>query len=580
MTDEARLSVAEQDRVFRPSAGVGTTVGRLAGALRAQGYEPILTPVSGAAEEAQVTGAAMNPQAVGEGDLFVAVSGARAHGADFVAQAIGAGAVAVLTDAAGVSRIRETVGYWLPVIEVRHVRDAAGPAAALIHGNTSSSDPALFGVTGTNGKTTTTYFLRSLLGRLTAPRGQETGLIGTIEIAAGQERIPSQLTTPEAVQLHGLMALFRERNVGTAAMEVSSHAISYQRISGLHYDVAGFTNLTQDHLDLHGSMEQYFAAKAELFARRRTRTAVITVDDPWGHQMAAVASGRVVTLATAGQPAEVDWEVVDVVADGLGHAFTLHHLRSGERVRTRTGLPGRFNVSNAALAAVMVLEAPEPHYSYQEAVRVLEEQDPFTVSVPGRMQVIGTAPAAIVDFAHNPDAMIRTLEAAAAANGAGAEDPHGAEGAEGAGSRAGRIILVVGAAGERDRSKRPTMGAIAVRMADHVIISDDDPHGEDPAQIRADVMEGAREAIVSGSLTAVLEEVSPRAEAIERAVSSASQDDTVILAGRGHETHQDFAGEHHAIDDRAELAAALRRHGFTTLAMPGASEKDRTGDTE
>lgn len=559
MVNEKRLSVAEQDRAFRPSRGQGATLGGLTADLRAQGYEPILTPVGDHAERTGITGAAMNPQAVGEGDLFVAVSGARAHGADFIVQAVEAGAAAVMTDAAGVAKVREAVGYRLPVIEVEQVRDAAGPAAALIHGNTSRSDPALFGVTGTNGKTTTTYFLRSLLGRLTAARGQETGLIGTIEIAAGQEHIPSQLTTPEAVQLHGLMALFRERNVGAAAMEVSSHAINYQRISGLHYDVAGFTNLTQDHLDLHGSMEEYFAAKAELFARRRTRTAVITVDDPWGHQMAAVASGRVVTLATAGQPAEVDWEVLDVEPDGLGHAFTLHHLRTGERIRTRTGLPGRFNISNAALAAVMVLEAPDPQHSRDEVVRVLEEQDPFTVSVPGRMQVIGTAPAAIVDFAHNPDAMIRTLEAAAEARGSGSE------------GRQGQIILVIGAAGERDRSKRPTMGAIAARMADHVIISDDDPHGEDPAQIRSEVLEGAREAISSGGLTTVLEEVSPRAEAIERAVSSASQSDTVILAGRGHETHQDFAGEHHAIDDREELAAALRRHGFTPLAMPGAS---------
>lgn len=565
MTDETTLSVAEQDRAFRPSRGTGTTTGRLAEELRAQGYEPILTPVSATAERTPVTGAAMNPQAVGEGDLFVAVSGARAHGADFIARALEAGAAAVLTDAAGASKVRDAVGYRLPMIEVREVREAAGPAAALIHGNTSASDPALFGVTGTNGKTTTTYFLRSLLSRLMASRGQETGLIGTIEIAAGQQRIPSQLTTPEAVQLHGLMALFRERNIGAAAMEVSSHAISYQRIAGLHYDVAGFTNLTQDHLDLHGSMEEYFAAKAELFARRRTRTAVITVDDPWGHQMAAVASGRVVTLATAGQPAEVDWEVTDVEQDDLGHAFSLHHQRSGERIRTRTGLPGRFNVSNAALAAVMVLEAPEPQYSRQEVIRALEEQDPFTVSVPGRMQVIATAPAAIVDFAHNPDAMIRTLEAAVEARGDGP---------------AGRIILVIGAAGERDRSKRPTMGAIAVRMADHVIISDDDPHGEDPSQIRAEVMEGGREAIASGGLTTVLEEVFPRAEAVERAVSSASQNDTVILAGRGHETHQDFAGEHRAIDDRDELAEALRRHGFTPLTMPGAAEPDTTGGME
>ncbi|MGQ7787384.1 UDP-N-acetylmuramoyl-L-alanyl-D-glutamate--2,6-diaminopimelate ligase [Nesterenkonia sp. K-15-9-6] len=551
------LSVAEQDSVFRPRHVAGTTVGRLAEELQATGHEPLLTPVGRREHETLLTGAAMNPHAVGEGDLFVAVSGARAHGADFIRQAVEAGATAVLTDAAGADKVREQVGYRLPVLQVEDVRQAAGPAAAVIYGNTQDSGPSLFGVTGTNGKTTTTYFLRSLLDTLHGRRGRRTGLIGTIEISAGQETIPSQLTTPEAVQLHSLMALFRERDVAAAAMEVSSHAISYRRTAGLHYDVAGFTNLTQDHLDLHGSMEEYFATKAELFTRRRTRTSVITVDDPWGHQMASVATGRVVTLATAGQAAEVDWEVVDVAPDGMGHRFTLHHARSGARIRTRTGLPGLFNVSNAALAAVMVLEAPDAPFTREEVVDALES-DPFTISVPGRMQVICESPAAIVDFAHNPDAMIRTLDAVAATKGEG------------------RIILVIGAAGDRDRSKRPTMGAIAVRMADHVIVSDDDPHGEDPAQIRDDVMAGAREAVESGGLTTVLEEIWPRAEAIERAVASASPRDTVILAGRGHEIHQDFDGDHRPIDDRVELREALLRHGHRPLEIQDSTVQDST----
>ncbi|MDO5493291.1 MAG: UDP-N-acetylmuramoyl-L-alanyl-D-glutamate--2,6-diaminopimelate ligase [Nesterenkonia sp.] len=545
---DVRLTVAEQDSVFRPAAVAGGALEDLAAVLQSAGYDPIVTPVGRESLQTRLTGAAMNPQAVGEGDLFVAVSGARFHGADFAAAAVEAGAAAVLTDADGLARVRDVVGYRVPVIEVAGVREAAGPAAAFVYGNTSESGPALFGVTGTNGKTTTTYFLRSLLDEVMRRRGLTTGLIGTIEIRAGRDTIPSQLTTPEAVQLHSLMALFRERGVGSAAMEVSSHAITYRRTAGLHYDVAGFTNLTQDHLDLHGSMEEYFAAKAELFTRRRTRTSVITVDDTWGHRMALAATGRVVTLATTGQPTEVDWEVTDVVADGLGHAFTLHHRHSGERIRTRTGLPGMFNVSNAALAAVMVLESDALQDERDDVVAALREAEPFTISVPGRMQVVGTAPAAIVDFAHNPDAMIRTLEAAGQTRGRG------------------RIILVVGAAGDRDRSKRPTMGAIAVRMADHVIVSDDDPHSEDPAQIRAEVMQGAREAVESGRLTTRLEEVAPRAAAIDRAVEVAGAEDTIILAGRGHEVHQDFDGAHHAIDDRVELRRALQARGFDVLA--------------
>ncbi|WP_022872322.1 Mur ligase family protein [Nesterenkonia alba] len=537
-------------------AAAGADVGSVVEALTAAGYSPILTPDSSAAEAVRLTGAAMRPADTRPGDLFVAVSGARAHGADFITEVSSRGAAAVLTDAAGVAKTREALGYRLPIIEVQAVRDAAGPAAAAVYGTTATSDPSLFGVTGTNGKTTTTYFLRSLLRTVLEPKGRSTGLIGTIEIAAGDERIASDMTTPEAVALHGLMYAFRAKNVAAAAMEVSSHAISYKRISGLHYDVAGFTNLTQDHLDLHGTMEGYFAAKAELFTRARTRTSVITVDDSWGHRMAAEATGRIVTLATApgslAAGVKAHWEVLDPEPEGLGTAFTLHHRVSGEQIRTSTALPGDFNVSNAALAAVMVLEAasdPErpQEFTREEVVTALADQRPFDVAVPGRMQVIGTRPAAIVDFAHNPDAMIRTLSAVR--------------------RETGKLILVIGAAGERDVSKRPTMGAIAVRMADHVIISDDDPHGEDPAQIRAGLLEGARDAIATGELSTRLEEISPRAEAIEAAVAAAAEEDTILLAGRGHEDHQDLAGQRVDIDDRTELAAALRRHGFTPLTQ-------------
>lgn len=544
----------------------GAEVGALTEQLRAAGHDPILTPVAASAEKTWVTGAAMRPADVQPGNLFVAVTGARAHGADFIEEVLDRGAAAVLTDAAGVARVRDAIGYRMPVIEVAAVRQAAGPAAAVVYGTTAVSDPALFGVTGTNGKTTTTYFLRGLLNTLLAPAGHSTGLIGTIEIAAGSQRISAEMTTPEAVALHGLMHRFRAENVAAAAMEVSSHAISYQRISGLFYDVAGFTNLTQDHLDLHGSMEDYFAAKAELFRRLRTRISVITVDDSWGHRMAAEATGRVVTLATAREPAghagvKAHWQVTDTVPEGLGSAFTLVNRLTGERIATSTALPGDFNVSNAALAAVMVLEAasdPErpQAFSRAEVVTALEQHRPFHVQVPGRMQVIAEEPAAIVDFAHNPDAMIRTLEAV--------RRPMGHSGR-------GKLILVIGAAGERDITKRPTMGAIAVRMADHVIISDDDPHAEDPAQIRAGLLSGAEDAISTGGLATVLQEISPRADAIEAAVAAAQPQDTILLAGRGHENHQDVDGERVEIDDRIELARALKARGFTLLQEdPGA----------
>lgn len=530
-------------------------VSELADQLSAAGFSPIVTPVTESIDAVELTGAVMSPVLVEPGNLFVAVTGARAHGADFIEEILRRGAAAVLTDPAGTAKVREAAGYRIPVIEVDAVRSAAGPAAAAIYGTTATSDPALFGVTGTNGKTTTTYFLRSLLSTLLTPKGRKAGLIGTIEIAAGEERIASDMTTPEAVALHQLMHFFREKNVAAAAMEVSSHAISYQRISGLFYDVAGFTNLTQDHLDLHGTMEEYFAAKAELFRRTRTRTSVITVDDAAGHQMAAVATGHVVTLSTTGQPTQAHWEVTDVVQESLGSAFTLVNRHTSERIRTSTALPGSFNVSNAALAAVMVLEAAanserSHEFSRTDVVHALENAQPFHIHVPGRMQVIAEHPAAIVDFAHNPDAMIRALEAV--------RRPEG------------KLILVIGAAGERDVSKRPTMGAIAVRMADHVIISDDDPHREDPAQIRAGLLEGARDAIATGGLSTVLDEISPRKEAILAAVAAADPQDTILLAGRGHEDHQEIDGGVVAIDDRTELARALQDRGFSIMSGAGA----------
>ncbi len=549
---------------------LAATVSDLVEHLTSEGHDPILSPSSGAAEQIRLTGAGMRPQQIQSGDLFIAVRGARAHGADFIDDAARSGAAAVLTDAAGMAKVRDALGYSIPVIEVDRVRDAAGPAAAVIYGTTATSDPSLFGVTGTNGKTTTTYFLRSLLSAVLAPQGRSTGLIGTIEIAAGaapetSERIASDMTTPEAPALHGLMHRFRAENVAAAAMEVSSHAISYKRISGLHFDVAGFTNLTQDHLDLHGGMEEYYAAKAELFSRSRTRTSVITVDDSWGHRMAAEATGRVITLATTGTPTDAHWSVTDVEPSGLGSAFTLSSTHTGERIRTSTALPGDFNVSNAALAAVMVLEAaadPErPQvFARGEVVRALQEQRPFDVAVPGRMQVVCRQPAAIVDFAHNPDAMIRALQAV-----------RGPE-------RTGRLILVIGAAGERDVSKRPTMGAIAARMADHVIISDDDPHGEDPAEIRAGLLDGARDAISGGDLSTHLEEVVPRAAAVQAAVDAAGPEDTILLAGRGHEDHQDVAGERVDVDDRVELARALTERGFPCSGFaPGSDSGQGVG---
>ena len=512
--------------------------------------------VPGASGSVAVTGISLNSRTVQPGDLYVALPGAARHGADFVSQAVQAGAAAVLTDDAGARLLAFSHDIAVPVLLAAEPRTLVGGLSALIYRSRpdDAPAPALYGVTGTNGKTTTTYFINALLQAL----GHKTGLIGTIEILAGGEAIPSLLTTPESTDVHALLALMRERGLDAASMEVSSHAVSFSRVDGVVFDVAGFTNLTQDHLDLHGSMEEYFQTKARLFSPERARSAVVTVDDDWGVRLAASAGIPVTTLATDTTPATdgadttdgpgagtsaADWTVRNPAARGLGTDFTLRH-RDGTELQVHTGLPGSFNVANAALATAMVLAGGHDPATVQAA---LDARDPFTVAVPGRMQLVCTAPAAVVDFAHNPDALARAL---------------GAVRSPVPGSR---VIVVFGATGQRDQGKRPAMGAIAARLADTVIVTDDDPHDEDAADIRAGVLAGAFDAQEREGLGCSIIEVFPRDAAIRQAAELAGPADTILVAGRGHEVWQEVQGVNLALDDRVELRSALTARGFTVL---------------
>ncbi|WP_348770061.1 UDP-N-acetylmuramoyl-L-alanyl-D-glutamate--2,6-diaminopimelate ligase [Arthrobacter sp. E3] len=502
-----------------------------------------------------VSGVSLDSRSIVPGDLYTALPGAHAHGAEFAAQAVAAGAVAILTDDAGARLVGAAPA--VPVLTVADARAAVGTASAAVYGTggkTHGSGLDLFAVTGTNGKTTTTYFLNSLLRAL----GKTTGLIGTIEILAGSDAIPSKLTTPESTDVHALLAVMAEKGLDCASMEVSSHALAFGRVDAVVFNMAGFTNLTQDHLDLHGSMEEYFATKAALFTPAHARAAVVSVDDDWGRRMAAASTVPVVTLATSSQEQgkrAADWQVREVRRDGVGSRFNVRGP-NGALLRVHTGLPGDFNVANAALALVMVLSelqlaqqsteqsAPENQDVTALLQAVLDAHDPFTVEVPGRMQLIGTAPVAVVDFAHNPDALARALEAVR-------PDTPGA-----------RVIAVFGATGERDATKRPIMGAVVARGADVVIITDDDPHDEDPSVIRAEVLAGALAANEDERLGCVVEEVGHRADAIARAVELASAQDVILVAGRGHEVFQEVKGVNLSLDDRVELRSALSARGF------------------
>jgi len=482
----------------------------------------------------QVFGVSLNPQVIQPGDVFLGISGAKRHGAEFVDTAISNGAVAIITDTAGLELLPEDLS--IPVAVVANVRKSAAQIAQAVYG-TKDKSPTLFAVTGTNGKTTTTFMIRSILEAL----GEVTGLIGTIEMSARGQIIPSVLTTPESTQLHGVLARMAQQDVTSVAMEVSSHSLSYGRVDALNFAVAGYTNLTQDHLDLHGTMEDYFQTKAELFTAEHSQSAVVMVDDQYGARLADQAQIPTLSLSLDESNTAAHWRVIELEHSGLGHSFTLAH-RDGQVLRTRTALPGMFNVANAALATVMVLASGVELDALQKA---LDAKDPLSVAVPGRMQVVAESPVAVVDFAHNSDALAKALDSIRpGANG--------------------RRIIVFGATGERDKTKRPDMGAVAARHADIVIVTDDDPHGEAPEPIREQVAAGAQEVIRNERGETVLYNIAPRAKAVEFAVSLAKSNDAILVAGRGHEVSQDVAGIDVELDDRVELANALNLHGFVT----------------
>jgi len=530
---------------------------------------------------AQVTGIASDNRTVTPGEVFAALPGGHVHGAQFAADAVARGAVAVLTDAAGAELLAATQPA-VPVLISADLRATLGPIANWIYGQ-PHRQLVTFAVTGTNGKTTTAYLVNQLLTAL----GSKSGLIGTIEMRSGNHVLPSSLTTPDAADLQALLATMAEDAVTTLIMEVSSHALSLHRVDGVQYSVAGFTNLSQDHLDFHKTMAEYFAAKALLFTPEHAERGVVLVDDNWGRQLTQVATIPVTTIKTvfgdydaaarAGLDGEsdylpdVDWVVSDVRAHGTGSAFTLTSSE-GEVIDTFTPLPGSFNVQNAALAVVMVLASGVSVADMQAA---LVANGGVAAVVPGRMEVItlgdGATPRVIVDFAHNTEALREAL--ASLQHDAAARDTQITAG-QADSSTPGKLIVLFGAAGERDQDKRPKMGAAAVEGADVVYLTDDDPHEEDPAQIRQAVRIGA-EAAVAAQLGAgrqvELIEIADRAQAIRAAILAAQPGDTVLLAGRGHETSQPVGHGSVPLDDRVEARAALAaRPNSSHHSAPGA----------
>ncbi|SDH51837.1 UDP-N-acetylmuramoyl-L-alanyl-D-glutamate--2,6-diaminopimelate ligase [Rhodococcus triatomae] len=494
-------------------------------------------PAGAERTEVSVTGIDLRAQDILAGDLFAALPGTRAHGAEFAAQALDRGAVAVLTDADGFDLVaRANPERTVPVLVHPSPRQVLGEVSATVYGHPSEKMQVV-GITGTSGKTTTSYLVEAALDA----GGRHPALVGTIETRIRGRRVPSALTTPEAPQLHALFAVMVEQGIDTVVMEVSSHALALGRVDGVRFDIGAFTNLSQDHLDFHKDLDDYFAAKARLFdgaSSVRADTAVVCIDDVWGERMTKVARDggeKVVTVATH----------EDHRADGSTGwtAGPSRPLPSGTQSFDLTGpdgashhavvqLPGRYNVANASLAvaAAVVLGV-----DVENAVRGIAEVD-----VPGRVQRIerGQSFLAVVDYAHKPaaiEAVISTLR----------------------GQAAGRVAIVVGAGGDRDTGKRALMGAAAARGADLVVVTDDNPRSEDPAAIRSAVLAGTRD--IPGAERAEVREVGDRAQAIADAVAWAKAGDVVLVAGKGHEIGQEIDGVKHPFDDRDVMSAAIDR---------------------
>ena len=456
----------------------------------------------------EIAGIAYDSRQVKPGWLFVAVPGTQADGADYIPDAISNGAAAVVSEA------RVSLGAGITHVHVPAARRALAEMADVFHGSPSRAMKVV-GVTGTNGKTTTTYMIRNLL----RDGGLVPGLLGTVAYEVGERSIPAARTTPEAPEIHAMFRQMVDQGCAAAVMEISSHAIALQRVHGIDFDIAVFTNLTRDHLDFHHDMESYFEAKAgfmESMDGGEGRAAVINIDDPWGRRL--VTERRIgAELVTYGFGNDAQVRAGDVKLHARGTSFRIATPWGGGKVRLN--LLGRFNVHNA-LAAVAA--GGLCGLEYGRMIHTLEHLEP----IPGRLELIRNRRGRkiFVDYAHTDDALenvLRTLREICRR----------------------RLIVVFGCGGDRDHGKRSKMGRIATRLADYAIVTTDNPRKEDPAAIIADITTGCDDA-------AHYEVVLDRRSAIERGIAMMRRRDMLLVAGKGHETYQELNGTIIPFDDR------------------------------
>jgi UDP-N-acetylmuramoyl-L-alanyl-D-glutamate--2,6-diaminopimelate ligase len=470
------------------------------------------------APEIEISGLAYSSESVTPGALFFCVRGFRSDGHDFAPDAVERGAAALVCE--------RSLGLGVPELVVPDVRAAMGPAAARFYGD-PTRELRVVGITGTNGKTTTAFLVRTLL----EAAGIRCGLLGTVKRIVGGREEEVERTTPEAIDLQATFRRMLDAGNRACAMEVSSHALELGRSAGVRFACRVFTNLTQDHLDFHPTMEDYFLAKRRLFQERGVAgepgTPILNVDDPFGRRLA----GELEDAVTFGVESEANYRARDVRFDTFGSRFTCDTPNGPLELRTR--LPGLFNVENAlaavAVARALGVDANTIRGALADAPRV-----------PGRFEPVqeGQEFAVLVDYAHTPDSLENVLRAARELT-------------------SGRLHVVFGAGGDRDRGKRPLMGEVASRLADRVIVTSDNPRSEDPEAIVDQILAGA-----GGEAEREVD----RRRAIARAVETAAAGDVVVIAGKGHEQGQEFAGGRKEPFDDVTVARDALRAGLGTRA--------------
>jgi UDP-N-acetylmuramoyl-L-alanyl-D-glutamate--2,6-diaminopimelate ligase len=464
-------------------------------------------------DDVAVTGLAFDSRRVGSGNLFFCIPGALSDGHLFAAEAVASGAVTLC--------VERRLDVPVPQIVVSDARKAMARMAAAWF-DWPASEMLLLGVTGTNGKTTTAFLLESIL----VAAGRAPGLIGTIETRWANKSRPGIRTTPESVDLQRLFDEMRGSGVDSVAMEVTSHALSLHRVEGVRFDVATFTNLSQDHLDFHSSMDEYWQAKKSLFTPERAHRGAVNVDDEHGR---ALAQSSDIPLLTYGIAPDAEVRALDVRLGPHCSEFVLGGPTGEQQVATR--LAGRFNIANCLAAAATAIQADIELPAIAGGINSLR-------AVPGRFETVdsGQPFAVIVDYAHTPDSLDNVLRSARSL----------------ASSNGGRVLCVFGCGGDRDRSKRPLMGIVAARLSDFVVVTSDNPRSEEPQSILDEILEGVVATKSSGPDVVSVD----RREAIRQALEEATPGDAVVIAGKGHETGQQFSDLVVPFDDR-EVARSL-----------------------